>query len=203
MLAAYYLNQLSLGLVFISIALPPSIWVYWRFFKRKTNISKGRRARLIIAVAALTVWLTNSVIPICYGDGRSWSIRLEAGYILFHSGHIVTHIGAANIHTFEYASGLEFERQDGGFDVLMLARNKTHFVMLALIPYVRHYPAISGNTSGLAAHIPLWPFLGIPIAAFIVEAFRYRRFTKTGKCLGCGYDLRGSASTCPECGRNY
>ena len=202
MLAAYYLNQLSLGLVFVTIALPPSIWLYWRFFKRKADISKGRRNRILIATAALSIWLANSVVPICYGNGRSWSIRLEAGYILFHSGYIVTHIGAANIHTFGYAWGLEFERQDSGFDVLMMAQNKAHFVMLALIPYVRHYPAFSGG-SGLAGHIPLWPFLGIPIAAFFVEEFRYRRRATTGKCLECEYDLRGSVSTYPECGRKF
>ena len=209
MLATYYLNQLSLGLLFIAIALPPSIWIYWRFFKRKTDISKGRRNRFLMATAALSIWLANSVVPICYGDGRSWSIRLEAGYILFHSGHIVTHIGAANIHTFEYAWGLEFERQDSGFDVLMMAKNKAHFVMLALIPYIRHYPdvthypVLSGSNPGLAGQIPLWPLFGIPIAAFFVEEFRYRRFRRNGNCLGCGYDLRGSGSTCPECGRNF
>jgi|GEM_PF-2602965 len=203
MLAAYHLNLLFLGLLFIAIALPPSIWIYWRFLKRKTDISKGRRARLLIAIAALTIWLTNSVVPICYGDGKTWDIRLESGYILYHHGVICTWASMKNVYFYHYAHGFAFSHQDFGFDTLMPNDNSLAVSAVSLVPFFKVYAGRNSSVVGLAFHIPLWPFLGIPIAAFIVEEFRYRRRARTGKCLECGYDLRGSASTCPECGRKF
>lgn len=67
----------------------------------------------------------------------------------------------------------------------------------------------SWNVDGLAStggeiSIPLVPllcvFLVVPalLALRINRGFRRRR---SGLCLACGYDLRASASRCPECGR--
>lgn len=56
---------------------------------------------------------------------------------------------------------------------------------LLIIPYWFIVP--------LSALPPLWWFL-----RGRRSSKRYRR--KHGLCLGCGYDLRGTASDCPECG---
>ena len=67
------------------------------------------------------------------------------------------------------------------------------------------YASSSGtvvSTWTLAA-IPLWfvaTILMIWPAVFLTRQIRRRRRTRLGRCLQCGYDLRGSSSRCPECG---
>jgi len=57
--------------------------------------------------------------------------------------------------------------------------------------------------SGYRLFLPHWLFcllfLAAP-AAWYRERIRYRRLTKKGRCLICGYDLRATPGRCPECG---
>ena len=203
MLATYYSTQVMRGLFFFVIAMPPAMLVYWQFFKKRVEIADRRRRRKAVAACATGFWLVTSAFPICYGDGRSWDVRLITGYLSYHEGEIMTVFSLRGGSYYEFANGLTFQHEEQILDSFLPIMKRVHFVVAALIPGVNSHQRLNGTAVGLSAHIPLWPFLGIPIAAFIVEEFRYRRFTKTGKCLGCGYDLRGSASTCPECGRKF
>jgi hypothetical protein len=56
------------------------------------------------------------------------------------------------------------------------------------------------NGTGWALSIPLWFFLVLPLAQFLVDRVR-RRPLREGLCATCGYDLRGTPERCPECGR--
>ena len=47
--------------------------------------------------------------------------------------------------------------------------------------------------------LPLLPFLPSYVLA-VFRACRRRRRRLRGLCLNCGYDIRGSACRCPECG---
>lgn len=51
--------------------------------------------------------------------------------------------------------------------------------------------------------VPIWPLallsLALP-AARLWATSRRRRRRRRGHCLRCGYDLRGTADRCPECG---
>ena len=53
-------------------------------------------------------------------------------------------------------------------------------------------------------NFPHW-FVFVLLAAypswFVRKSMRRRKRVKGGHCVGCGYDLRGSAERCPECGR--
>jgi len=55
-----------------------------------------------------------------------------------------------------------------------------------------------------AVWIPYWAVVLVsallPIRQLQLLIRRQKR-QQAGKCLGCGYDLRGSAETCPECGK--
>ena len=52
--------------------------------------------------------------------------------------------------------------------------------------------------------VPAWLlfvlFVAYPTFAFIRGPLRRYRRHKRGRCLACGYDLRGSQGGCPECG---
>lgn len=51
--------------------------------------------------------------------------------------------------------------------------------------------------------VPLWmPALLSAVVFFVSYAplYRRRKWRKLGLCTSCGYDLRGSAERCPECG---
>lgn len=60
---------------------------------------------------------------------------------------------------------------------------------------------------GLRLILPMW----MPVAAFLLVTgitvrpwflhARMARRTRRGRCVGCGYDLKGLAERCPECGR--
>lgn len=59
------------------------------------------------------------------------------------------------------------------------------------------------QASHLAVVMPLWlPTLLAAIAPLRIAMRGLRRWRRwrTGRCLACGYDLRGSAGRCPECG---
>jgi hypothetical protein len=50
---------------------------------------------------------------------------------------------------------------------------------------------------------PIWPIavlIAIPPLMWLRRLRRLRYRTRRGLCLACGYDLRGSAERCPECG---
>ena len=64
--------------------------------------------------------------------------------------------------------------------------------MPRLLPLRVYWPAMLLNTALYAT------FLWLPFAPF---AIRHRVRKRRGKCLQCGYDLRGDFSAgCPECG---
>ncbi len=61
--------------------------------------------------------------------------------------------------------------------------------------------AEKGSVSGVwAAFIPFWSLFTLAAIPTAILWRRDRRTVKPGCCLTCGYDLRASKKTCPECG---
>jgi hypothetical protein len=59
------------------------------------------------------------------------------------------------------------------------------------------------GTFGTMLAVPMWlPFaltLVLPLAQ-VVRLYRRRHRRRSGRCPGCGYDLRATPDRCPECG---
>jgi hypothetical protein len=54
-----------------------------------------------------------------------------------------------------------------------------------------------------AIGLPMWVLVlltGLLPAIHLRRTLRTRRYRKTGRCVVCGYDLRGTPDRCPECG---
>ena len=92
--------------------------------------------------------------------------------------------------------------------VLMSAKSEESIA--AEYPGWKHYTGrqICSGQSPLrpSNKLPLWvPALMFAIAPAwpLSSPYRRRRRRKLGLCLKCGYDLRGSAERCPECGTEF
>jgi hypothetical protein len=51
---------------------------------------------------------------------------------------------------------------------------------------------------------PLWAFwtlAGIPVLLVLYKSIKRKWRSRSNLCVNCGYDLRGAAEKCPECGR--
>jgi len=64
-----------------------------------------------------------------------------------------------------------------------------------------------GRLDSLSMSVPLWAVSVILLLQPVLVGYRLavrKHRARTGKCVGCGYDLRGNVSKrCPECGRTY
>jgi hypothetical protein len=63
--------------------------------------------------------------------------------------------------------------------------------------------ALLGNSEEMAA-VPLLylsALLAVPTAWLFHRDRRRVRWSREGRCVGCGYDLSGVSGKCPECGK--
>ncbi len=80
--------------------------------------------------------------------------------------------------------------------ILAMWAASTFFNVAWIRPPRVHSPA-RGYISFVA---PFWMFLALAAIPTAVLWYRDRRTVKPGCCRQCGYDLRASKKTCPECG---
>ena len=62
-------------------------------------------------------------------------------------------------------------------------------------------PRVSGRSRGyISLTLPFWLLFTLAAIPTAILWRRDRRTVNPGHCLTCGYDLRASKKTCPECG---
>lgn len=56
------------------------------------------------------------------------------------------------------------------------------------------------NLTLRVVHVPLGPLAGVLLAGWALLRWVFPGKHEAGACVACGYDLRGVAGVCPECG---
>jgi hypothetical protein len=171
--------------------------------------ARYRRSRfipvlLIILVAICTLWLRSyrraDLVACFISSGRVQAIASIDGSLFL--------VGTSIVADPEHSWSLQWESTNPAYAI----HEGNKFVGAGSTNHAFAGPGIESGSSpveGLAGRwvlvrIPYW----LPVASsalFLIPA-GWRRWArqqrqKTGRCLHCGYDLRGSRARCPECGR--
>ncbi len=127
-------------------------------------------AGLVVCVVILAMWIPSTQARLIY-----WG---QSTHFMWRNGSVYV---TDNPMPFR---GWAAAWADGG--------TQRHRSLGLVLPYL--------GVSQTGVIIPLWlPFLLAAIPTAILW-HRDRRTAKPGGCLTCGYDLRASKKTCPECG---
>ncbi len=177
-------------------------------------MSRGRTARL--TRKAIIVVLTLAAV----GAGVAWSLSLRPMGVYPRCGLLVEGLacwaGDGRLSIFRYtcpdclshhlqrhAQTCQYDGQFGRFPPA--TPRTTEFEIRGLDADIAEAPGIHAVTVHLSLWLPLVGFAAYPvtvgIVAFIRGPLRRYRHRKRGRCIHCGYDLRGTTGgVCSECG---
>ena len=125
---------------------------------------------------------------------------MDAGWSLHTTSERITPSQRATIPSQQWANvQANAGKEDIAFELLGV---KWFIINAKLEP--AYYPRNSKiRMSGVI--VPFWwslPLLSLPplLTLLLYRRSARRRLIREGRCVGCGYDLRGSPGRCPECG---
>ena len=146
----------------------------------------------------ITAILTAVSLLLCVAACVAWARSLLGETVLVGSIPGAFAVGS-------WQSSREFLNQVFGAtsnSAVMNALSHSGDVERRVLGFVYASGTISGAPFWIVA-VPYW--LIVPVTAILPVRWwlirrRQRARGVTGRCLGCGYDLRGSPERCPECG---
>jgi hypothetical protein len=124
---------------------------------------------------------------------RLFNVATVASFVLF--------IGAAALVIRSYAGPVKYATSTSPTKTIDLAFYGKFFVLRIYNPTLA---APFANHQGVYKQFPLWPLpvlAGVLPGAWLVSKLARGRGQQTGRCSGCGYDLRATPDRCPECGK--
>jgi len=118
----------------------------------------------------------------------------------------LTSVGSLALVHFHYRS--PDARKIGGGNLTKVSDHDLKRAWARLIHFKIVHHVMPGGTGYLQSLVvPLWVpillFAFYPSLCFIRGPMRRWRRRRSGRCVSCGYDLRGCVDRCPECGTEF
>jgi hypothetical protein len=159
---------------------------------------------LLILVSICVLWLRSyrraDLIACFVSSGRVQAIASIDGSLFFVGTSIVTdpeHAWSLQWESTNPAYAMQQSNEFGGAD------SASHlFAGLGVESGTSPVEGLAGRW--VVLRIPYWlPVLSsvLLLIPAVCRQWTRRQRRKTGRCLHCGYDMRGGGTRCPECGR--
>lgn len=189
-------NWSYVGACFVAYVIPSILLIIW--LRRRQPLKKGKRIRRKDVIAPY----------FCFGLVAALYLFIFMGFLMRQSDGWVYRAGEGVVYLGFMASGVILPAAIivAIWTCIRLRRLETFALWFALVCTLVakvHFDIFGGGIETDTAML-LLALVPLPVlASFARTTYRYRqqlRRMRAGFCFECGYDLRESEMSCPECG---